>query len=243
MKNFGLQMYALNKLYKDADIAERLNATKRLGYAAAELCGFSDCPAKQVRKIADDTGIDIYAMHASVDGFSDSIDECLEYVNELGCQFIVYPYAAPETADNAAKLGEQLGKYAEKTAMAGLRFCYHNHGAEFKKTESGEYMYDIIMQNTSELTEIEFDVGWIKYGGADPYDFMRRYAGRVPLIHMRQLNSDNIFCGLNDAGTVDLKSIKVLGDRFGTEYYIAEFSPENITEKELKAGADYLRAL
>ncbi len=243
MNKFGLQNYSLNEICKDVGIIKRLEKAKELGYTGVELCGISEISAKELREVAASLGLDIYSMHIGVNDFDDRMDEYFEYINELGLQFAVFPYAQLNTADDAAKLGERLGEYAEKAAMNGLRFCYHNHADEFKKTDDNEYFFDIIMQNASDLLEIEFDVGWIKHAGADPYEMLRRYSGRVPLIHVRQLNDDNRFCGLDIAGKIDLPSVKALADRFGVEGYIAEFAPEDVTEKEIRKSADYLRAL
>ena len=125
--------------------------------------------------------------------------------------------------------------------MRGLRFCYHNHDSEFKKTDDGLYLFDIIAENAGDICEFEFDIGWIKFAGADPYEFMRSYAGRTPLLHLRQIK-DGEFCALAH-GDIDLKSIISLGDRFGVEHYIVEFPSSVDALEDAENSAKFIKEL
>jgi len=80
----------------------------------------------------------------------------------------------------------------------------------------------------------ELDVGWIGAVGENPEDYIRKYAGRVVALHLREIEKrdDKSVDVLFDKGPVDLKSVIQTGDKMGVSYYIVEHetSEENAME-------------
>jgi len=77
--------------------------------------------------------------------------------------------------------------FGARCRQEGLSFCYHNHNHEFAAFD-GEYGLDILLGNTDpQNLLLELDVMWATYGGADPAAVIRRYAGRCPILHVKDV--------------------------------------------------------
>lgn len=62
---------------------------------------------------------------------------------------------------------------------------YHNHDFEFKKL-NGEYLLDILYRDVPEdLLKTQIDTCWANVGGEDPAEYLRKYKGRSPLVHLK----------------------------------------------------------
>ena len=241
MKSFALQMYSLDGKVNADNLKEVFSAIRKFGFNAVELYTDYGLTAEKISEYANNAKLKIIGYHANAEEFDD-FDKIIEFVSKLGAEFLIYSYSNVKSVEDAVKLGKHLEILSVKTAMKGLRFCYHNHDTEFGKTEDEGYFFDTIVDNAGAICEFEFDIGWAKYAGADPYDLMRKYAGKMPLVHLRQLNSENKFIPLCD-GEVDMPSVKSLGEIFGTEYYIAELEPDENWLDNISQTADYLKKL
>ena len=67
--------------------------------------------------------------------------------------------------------------------MPGEYLNYHNHHVEFARY-NGKYLLDIIKDNTKNLG-FELDIHWIHRGGENPVEFIKKYAGRIRLLHLK----------------------------------------------------------
>ena len=85
-----------------------------------------------------------------------------------------------EKAVNFAKQAEELSL---KLKEEGIDLYYHNHHVEFVKY-NGEYLLDIIRANAPHLG-FELDIHWIHRGGENPVEFIKKYAGSIRLLHLK----------------------------------------------------------
>ncbi len=235
MKNFGLQLHTLRKTITHENFAEILSQLRLFGYTGVELTddhyGYT---TDEMAKIISDSGLRVLGVHSS------KMD--MEYALKMGSEFIIYPYSEIKTDDDAVKLGQELCELSEKAVMSGLRLCFHNHNAEFQKGESGDYLFNLVMQNAGDLCEWEPDIGWLKFAGCDPFEFLRNYSGRFPLMHIRQLNEKNEFCLLKN-GVIPIDDAIKIGNLLGCEHYIVEQPSETATLDDVEKCARYLKSL
>ena len=73
-------------------------------------------------------------------------------------------------------------KICLKTKRRRYRLLLHNHATEFAKFD-GEYILDILKNNTS--IGFELDTHWIQAGGENPVEIIKRYSGRIRLLHLK----------------------------------------------------------
>ena len=69
-----------------------------------------------------------------------------------------------------------------------MTLLYHNHDFEFKKID-GKYALDVLYDTVSaELLQTELDLCWVKVGGEEPADYLRKYTGRAPVVHFKDFS-------------------------------------------------------
>ena len=85
--------------------------------------------------------------------------------------------------DKIMEFIERAEAMAHRLAEHGIELYYHTHHLEFQKYD-GEYLLDIIKNNTTKLG-FELDVHWIQRAGENPVEFVKKYAGRISLLHLK----------------------------------------------------------
>ena len=73
----------------------------------------------------------------------------------------------------------------------------------------------------------EIDTYWAKVGGADPFEYMKKFSGRIPMIHFKDMKSDLSLSypeSLAEIGTgcIDFLPFLKWGEKNGIESYIVE---------------------
>ena len=104
----------------------------------------------------------------------------------------------------------------------GLTLCYHNHAFELEESFDGELGLDILYNNSSAANlSAEIDVYWVKRGGADPAAYLAKYAGRIPLVHAKDMDTAGNFAE-GGAGTLDFAAIFAAAEAGGVTTYVVE---------------------
>lgn len=222
----ALQLYTLRDLTKD-DFSGTLKKVAEIGYDAVEFAGFGGLTAKEVRQLLDDLGLVSVASHEGFERLEKDLEERIEYNLEVGNKFIVCPSMPGEWretgVDGFKQFGEKLNILGEKMKKAGMQLGYHNHNFEFEKVD-GKYLYDYLFEATDpELVKAQVDVYWVQYGGEDPIAHLKKYAGRCPLLHMKDMTADEepTFAPVG-AGILDMKGIIQTARETGVEWFIVE---------------------
>ena len=87
--------------------------------------------------------------------------------------------------DDFIKKAGLINKIGQKCKENELEFYYHNHAHEFKLF-NGVYGFNMLYKETDpEFVKAEIDTYWVKYAGLDSAEYIRTYAGRCPLVHLK----------------------------------------------------------
>ena len=104
---------------------------------------------------------------------------------------------------------------------AGIRFGYHNHSLEFR--QRGREHYDLLLDEPDLMLEV--DVYWVAVAGLDPAELLRRAAGRIPEVHLKDLEAlgwePPTFAPVGE-GNLDWPAILDACRTGGTEWLIVE---------------------
>jgi sugar phosphate isomerase/epimerase len=237
-KNIGLQLYSLgNELTND--VPAGLKKVVGIGYTSGEAAGYSNgkiynYEMDEFRKIADDAGLAITGTHVSpsirnytkenagevADFWKKAIDDNIK----CGVKTIVQPsMPAIESVDDLKMIGEVFNKAGEIAKAAGIKWGYHNHNREFDRVgndqnpRQGTVIYDGLLQNTDpNLVFFEMDVYWAVMGQADPVEYFEKYAGRFPLLHIKDR------AVLGKSGMMNFESIFTKAYENGLDEYYVE---------------------
>ena len=138
---------------------------------------------------------------------------------------------------------------AQAVKAEGLYFMYHNHNAEFRKL-GGKPILDKMAEDFS-ADELGFilDTFWIQAGGANPAEYIRRYAGRIPVIHLKDYQFatgevKNSICAIGD-GNINFAAVAAAAADSGVDYMLVEQDTCHGEDpfSAMKRSYEYLKAM
>lgn len=223
----GIQLYSVRDR-SEKDFLGTIREIGEIGYKNVELAGYYGHSAKDVRQALSDAGLYATSAHVGLTvgdpAIWDNLKKQVEYGVELGLKRIIapyYPLGDNPTLDGVVKMADTLEQAAKIVKEAGLSFGYHNHAFEFTPVE-GKLIIDHIFDRISaDLLFAEFDLGWVKVAGQDPAEYIRKYAGRLPVVHAKDFKEDGMDTEIGK-GTVDWDSALAACETSGVEYVIIE---------------------
>lgn len=117
----------------------------------------------------------------------------LDDAHMLNCNMFrigMMPMNAIGDVEKCIDFAKRAEEYALKLKEDGIDLYYHNHHIEFLKLD-GKYLLDILRENAPHLG-FELDTHWIHRGGENPVEFIRKYAGSVRLLHLKDYKIANV---------------------------------------------------
>jgi sugar phosphate isomerase/epimerase len=222
----GLQLYTVRDL-ASKDFTGTLQKVAEIGYDAVEFAGYGGLSAAELKKLITELKLIPAGAHEAIDVLQKEIDKVIEFHKTLGTRYIVCPYMPdPWQKGGAEKYKEFAGLLetaGEKIKKAGLQLCYHNHNFEFQK-EGGKYLLEFLYEACkADIVKAEVDAYWVKHAGLDPVEFLQKYAGRVKLVHMKDMTADDKkdFAPVG-TGSMDIKGIIKVSTKIGVDWFIVE---------------------
>jgi len=239
----ALQLYSVRD-ETAKDFAGTLAKVAAIGYKGVEFAGFGGLTAKQARAELDKLHLEAAGSHEGWESMQKDLSAVIAYNVELGNPYIVCPWAPIQDAESVKKFAALFNSWGEKIQENGMEFCYHNHAHEFAKV-GGDYALDLLFKETDPaLVEIEFDTCWVTAAGADPVEYIRKYAGRCPLIHLKDMKAggDKVLTEVG-SGVVNIAGIVKESDSVGVEWLVVEQDKgERPTLESAKISYDFLKA-
>lgn len=230
MAKFALQLYTVREPAKK-DLKGTLTRAREIGYEYLQWSGMPQLPANEIRAMLDDLGLKVIAVHTGVEAFEKDFAAELLFWKTVGTPFIAtggMPKDNQKTLEDWKRGAERLGKIGAALDRAGIDYGYHNHAGEFEKyPEDDRLKIDILMDLTKpEHLKFEMDVAWVYEGGQDPAAYLRKYKGRCPVIHIKDVAKDqpegkHVFTELG-RGVLDMAELLKAGQESGVEWYVYE---------------------
>lgn len=221
----ALQMYTLRDLTAK-DFAGTFREVSSMGYDGVEFAGTGGLSAKEMKTLLDDLNLRPAGSHIGLDVLEKDLNSAIDYNLAIGNPFIVCPFLPQERradADGYRAIAELFNKIGAECKRQGIGFAYHNHAFEFEKFD-GVYGLDLLYGNTDpELVKAEVDTYWVLYGGEDPAAFLRKMAGRCPLVHLKDMEAgtERDFAPVG-TGVLPLNAIADAAPVAGAQWYIVE---------------------
>lgn len=200
----AVQVYSVRDDAK-ADLRGTLEKIKKMGYDGVEFAGLYGNSPAEIKAMCAEIGLTPISAHVPyLDMLADPKGVLSQYA-EIGVKFVAVPYLTPEyrpgtdAFPEVVKNVEMLGKVAKEL---GIQLLYHNHDFEFAKID-GKYALDVLYDTVpAEYLQTELDVCWVNVGGEVPADYIRKYSGRCPVVHLKD------FYGEKDENMYELIGIK-----------------------------------
>lgn len=199
MKNkIALQLYSVREELQK-DFYGTLKKVKEMGYSGVEFAGLYGHEPLEVKKMCEELGLVTLSAHVPFADLMNKMDETIACYKELGVKYVVVPYLTPEYRpgnEGFHTVIEVMKKLGAKLKEEGMVQQYHNHDFEFAKID-GEYALDILYKEIGpDLLQTQIDTCWVNVGGENPAEYVRKYAGRIPTVHLKDFvgrRSENMY--------------------------------------------------
>ena len=275
MKKFklGLQLYSVrDEMAKDFE--GTLKKVSEMGYEYVEFAGYFDKTAEEIKAMMDKYGLKSISVHQGYEVFlEDDAQEKIDFLKVLGVKYVVVPWMGVEKhkggPENDKALNE-LKAVAELLKKNDMMLGYHNHEFEFGKYED-KFLLEWLLEELGDDMTPEIDTCWVHYAGINPQEYILKYKGKLPLIHLKDFVCKNLAGGPvyalidNDGkakkaatrddngfeyrplgdGVQDIPAIIKSAEECGTEYLIVEQDGFSDIEPmvAVKRSIDYLKSL
>ena len=222
----ALQLYTVRDATEE-DFAGTVERVAAMGYAGVEIAGNTGGMSPgELRAFLSDLGLRVAGSHTGIKAHESNLEQVIEDNLTLGNQWIVCPWMPEERRRDAGgwrEVAEAMSAIGAAIQAAGLQLCYHNHSFEFE-TFDGETGFDIFYGAAdAELVKAEIDTYWVQHGGEDPAATIRRFAGRAPLVHLKDMTPGDAptFTEVGN-GILDFQAIFAASEAAGVQWYIVE---------------------
>ena len=183
----ALQVYSVRD-YAEKNLRDTLQKVKEIGYDGVEFAGLYGNEPAEVKRMVEEIGLIPISAHVPLDEMLGAPDKVIGGYAQIGCRYIAVPYLNEERrpgTDGFEKTIKDIEMLASVAKEHGMQMLYHNHDFEFKKI-NGEYGLDVLYQSVpSDLLQTEIDTCWVNVAGEDPAEYVRKYSGRAPVVHLK----------------------------------------------------------
>lgn len=182
MDNIYLALYSFG-FDSPLSMEEKLKTAAEIGYTGVEFAGgYGGLDAAKMKEALARYGLKAVSSHVQAGGVVND----LPFLAGIGAKMAVVPGYPFATRDEALECADTLNGLGREAAKHGLKVGYHNHTSEFWE-EGGRPLLDYVIEATDPaLVGIELDCGWASAAGADPAAYIRKHAGRVMAVHVKE---------------------------------------------------------
>jgi len=183
------QLYTVRDQLQDPSrLSGVLGRLREIGYPAVEVAGLGSRTSERFGQELSRSGLVACAAHISLERLWSDLAAAAAECKEWGCKYIVVP-SLPESyrsIEGYERFAAEAVELAGGLKSRGLELVYHNHAFELQRWH-GQTGLEALFGNANGL-QAELDTYWLQYGGANPSSWIRRLKGRVPLVHLKDMD-------------------------------------------------------
>lgn len=222
------QLYTLRDFCKtEAELKVTLQKVKDIGYQAVQVSGIGPIPHEVVKQLADEIGLKICATHVSYQALTEQLDDVIAQHKLWDCKYVglgALPVSFQSSGEGYAEFAGIANEIAAKLAEHDLQFIYHNHHFEFARFGDKTGMDILLEEGHKEQLGMELDMYWVQVGGANPIEMIERVAGRMQVVHLKDLqivDNKQVFAEIGE-GSMNYKAIIDALRKINVEWYVVE---------------------
>ena len=245
----ALQVYSIRE-DAEKDFIKAMREVKSMGYDGVELAGLYGYTPEEVRDILKEVGLIPISAHVAYQEFKMDMEKTAQSYATIGCRYVAIPYL-PEDQRYGTEYFDgfmvDVPNIATACQKVGITLIYHNHDFEFLKTTEGEYILDYMYRTYGEeVWQVELDTCWTKVAGEDPATYMKKYEGRLPVVHLKDYSAGEPFeFRAVGQGVQDIPSILTQAVAGGSQWLVVEQDghTEFTALEDAHISRDYLKSL
>ncbi len=245
----ALQVYSIRE-DAEQDFVKAMQEVKKMGYDGVELAGLYGYSPEKIRDILKETGLIPISAHVAYQEFLQDMQGTADRYAVIGCKYIAIPYLLEDQrygSEYFTEFMKNIPAISEACHKVGITLMYHNHDFEFLKTADGEYVLDYMYRTYGEdVLQVELDTCWTRFAGEDPANYMKKYAQRLPIVHLKDYRQEEgfEFCAVGK-GVQNFPSILEQAIAGGSEWVVVEQDshPQYSAMEDARLSREYLSSL
>lgn len=228
----AVTLYNLRDYCKtESDLDSTLDKLCEIGYKAVQVSAVP-LDAEIIKKQLDKHNLFCCATHESIHMINGDLQPLIDKMHTLECDFVALgapPIDYIQSADKFKDLIKLFNEHGAKLLENGIKLGYHNHHFEFAHLEPHKTVLELFYERTSpECVFSELDVHWVQRGGANPETWIRKLAGRIPVIHFKDfaiVDRNATYCEIGEGNLEWDKIIQACRDTNIRWYSIEQDEP------------------
>lgn len=227
-KTLTAQLYSVREFLKTPeDIEASFRKIRDAGYRVVQLSGLGPIDPRRLKDIADGLGLEIATTHYNLDQLSTELDSIIADHKLWGARYVgigAMPKPFRTSLEGYREFLRQIAGPARAIREAGLEFIYHNHKFEFERFADGLGLEILMNETDPRDVGFELDTYWVQAGGGNPVDWIRRIAGRMKVVHLKDMaiiQDEQVFAEIGE-GNLDWPAIIQACRDTGVVYYCVE---------------------
>lgn len=231
MEQMGVaaQLYTVREFMKTPeDIARGLHRIREMGYRAVQVSGIGPIEPQELKRLLGAEGLIMCNTHIAYDRLWNDLPAVIEEHHLWECKHVAIGSMPREYRSEGAeayrRFAREASEVGQKLSEAGLTFSYHNHSFEFEKFEGRTGLDILYSESDPKYLMAEIDTYWVQHGGGDPMAWIRRFQGRMPVVHFKDmviLNGAQTFAEIGE-GNLNWPAIMDACRYSGVRWYVVE---------------------
>lgn len=183
----GLQLYTLREAM-EKDFVGTLREVAKMGYEGVEFYNYGGLPAEEMKALLKELGLKAVGSHIQLIDLKNNIENEINYLKVIGSNYAICPWLPEDVRDAESWIShiEALAIAGQACHDAGIQLLYHNHEFEFETLIEGQPVLEVLFDRLpAHIIKPELDLGWVQYSGIDPIAYIKKYADKLPVVHIK----------------------------------------------------------
>jgi sugar phosphate isomerase/epimerase len=242
---YGAQLYTV-RAGIEADLDEALCRVAKIGYREVEFAGLFGRSPTEVRARLDAHGLRAIASHANWQQLRDTPQQAIDDAKVIGASYLVLAWLPPEERQTLAQWENWIARLNTAGKIAhdqGMELLYHAHDFEYQAIDGVRPIDLLFARLDPAYVNFEMDIYWTVKGGEDPRALLRRYPGRFPLAHIKDMHKTNESMADVGDGRIDFAGIFAAADPRDFKHKFVERDDGDNPFHSLARSLTYLKNL
>lgn len=213
---------------KESDLRRTLEKIAAIGYTAIEVAGLPPAIAPQaIQRCAQETGLRIISAHYPWTRFVSGLEAIAEAQNIYQAQHVAVAVLPAEyyTPEGLERFHDEVIPVSKTLAEAGVTLSYHNHSRELARLGATTWLEALFEKVPRSRLRAQLDTFWIQHGGGDPVQWICRFCGRQPMLHLKDMaitpEGERRMAEVGE-GNLNWRAILQAAGEAGVDWYIVE---------------------
>lgn len=243
----GVQFYTLRETCKDlAGLDETLKKVADIGYKNVQLSGVCAYEPEWIKEKLEAYGLKCVLTHTAADKLKAEAEKIAAEHTVYGCDYVGLGYARFDNEGDLEKFITDFKPVAKTLKENGKYFMYHNHAHEFEKRDGKLIIEHLADEFDKDVMGFTLDTFWVQAGGCNPAEWIEKFSGRLPCIHLKDYapkGFDKIMMPVGE-GNLNWGKIFEAASTSGVKYMLVEQDDCNGEDPFdcIKRSYDYLKS-